>query len=304
VKVRSLLDRSTYLAMLAEAKRIRIPVDGHVSFSLSTAEASDSGQRTVEHIEDGGVLAGCTATDSTFRAEILATQAAPMSPRRRASVLAIFRRMSEAIDERSCLALGRRLARNGTAFTPTLLVERLALNRFDMPALALEERSYVPPSMQRWHDGALATLQRDTGAVWQRHFNRQLTTVPLMQRAGVTLLAGTDFGTDGYPVPGYSLHQELALLVQAGLSPLQALQSATVNAARALGGSDSLGTVSEGKLADLVLLDADPISDVANARRVRAVFTNGRYLARAALDAMLREASAAIAVEPQRDSRR
>jgi hypothetical protein len=221
-----------------------------------------------------------------------------MSPTRRASVIAIFRRMSDAIDERSCLALGRRLARNGTAVTPTLLVERLTLNRFDMPALADDERRLVPRAMQRWHDRALASLQRDTGAVWQRHFRRQAGIVPLLQRAGVTLMAGTDFGTEGYPVPGASLHQELGLLVDAGLTPLQALQSATINPARALRAADTLGTVSAGKLADLVLLDADPTISIANARRVHAVLSRGRYLDRATLDELLRQATSAIAAEP------
>jgi hypothetical protein len=247
------------------------------------------------------VLAGCTASDSLLRAEILAVQATPMSPQRRANVIGIFRRMSESINETSCLALGRRLAHNGTALTPTLAVERLVLDKFDVPPLGEEERRFVPRAMQQWHDRSLGSLQRDTGAVWQRHFRQQMTIVPLMQRAGVTLLAGTDFGTQGYFVPGYSLHQELGLLVQAGLTPLQALQAATINPARALRATDSLGSVSAGKLADLVLLEADPTLDVANAKRVHAVMANGRLLDRVALDAMLRDAARSIgAAEPKR----
>ena len=298
VKVRGMLGRATYFAILDEAKRVGIPVDGHVSFSLGAGEASDSGQRSIDHLEDGGVLAGCTASDSLLRAEILAAQAAPMSPQRRSKVIAVFRRMSDAIDENSCMALGRRLARNGTAFTPTLTVERLVLNKFDVPPLGEDERPYVPRAMQQWLNRSLGSLQRDTGAVWQRHFKQQLKIVPIMQRAGVTLLAGTDLGPQGYLTPGFSLHQELGLLVQAGLTPLQALQAATINPARALRATDSLGTVSAGKLADLVLLDADPTIDVANARRVRAVVANGRLLDREALDAMLREASRTIGSEP------
>ena len=297
VKVRGFLDRATYLAILDEARRIHLPVDGHVAYSLGAAEASDAGQRTIEHVEEG-VLAGCTARDSAFRAEIRAVQQQPMSPRRRAGVVATLARMSEAIDSSSCLALGRRLAANRTAFTPTIAVQRLALDRFDLPRLTDEERRYVPPAMQRWHDSALSAIRPDTGEPWRRNFRRKLTIVPLMHRAGVTILAGTDFGPQGYFVPGLSLHQELGLLVEAGLTPLQALQTATINPARAMHATDSLGTVSTGKLADLVLLDADPTLDVANARRVRAVFAQGRYLYRAALDTLLHRASRALAAEP------
>ena len=303
VKVRGSLDRATYFAILDEARRIGIPVDGHVAFSLGAAEASDSGQRTVEHVEEG-VLAGCTASDSAFRAEIRAVQQQPMSPRRRVGVLTILRQMSEAIDSASCLALGRRLATNHTAFTPTVAVQRLALNRFDLPRLTDEERRYVPPAMQRWHDSALAAIRPDTGEKWRRSFALKLAIVPLMQRAGVTILAGTDFGPQGYFVPGLSLHQELGLLVEAGLTPLQALQAATINPARAMAATDSLGSASTGKLADLVLLDADPTIDVAHARRVRAVFANGHYFDRAALDGMLLNASRALAAEPLRPSAR
>jgi imidazolonepropionase-like amidohydrolase len=105
----------------------------------------------------------------------------------------------------------------------------------------------------------------------------------------VPILAGTDVGNP-LLVPGYSLHRELRLLVRAGLTPLEALQTATLNPARFQGVTSSLGVVAPGKLADLVLLDADPLADIANTERIRAVVTNGRLLDRPALDAMLRQA--------------
>jgi imidazolonepropionase-like amidohydrolase len=108
----------------------------------------------------------------------------------------------------------------------------------------------------------------------------------MMQRAGVGLLAGTDTHNP-YVLPGFSLHDELALLVEAGLSPLEALQAATLNPARFLKMTDSLGTIAPGKLADFVLLDANPLADIHNTTKIRAVVANGRYLDRAALDAVL-----------------
>jgi imidazolonepropionase-like amidohydrolase len=100
------------------------------------------------------------------------------------------------------------------------------------------------------------------------------------------LLAGTDVGVP-LQVPGISLHVELARLVEADLTPLEALQTATINPARVLNMADSLGTVEPGKLADLVLLDANPLDDIRNTQKIRAVVANGRLYRRADLDQLL-----------------
>ena len=112
-----------------------------------------------------------------------------------------------------------------------------------------------------------------------------------MNRAGVNLLAGTDLAARGL-YPGFSLHEELTLLVEAGLTPLEALQAATRNPARMLK-LNELGTIESGKIADLVLLDADPLADIRNTQRIQAVVVNGKLLDRRALDALLAEAEAA-----------
>jgi len=117
----------------------------------------------------------------------------------------------------------------------------------------------------------------------------------MMESANLPILAGTDVDTDGFRVltPGFSLHAELAIYVAEGLSPLTALQTATLNPAKFLHATDSLGTVAAGKLADLVLLDADPLLDIAHVGRVRAVVLAGRLLAHDAIDHMLATARAA-----------
>jgi imidazolonepropionase-like amidohydrolase len=112
------------------------------------------------------------------------------------------------------------------------------------------------------------------------------TITETMQRKGVTLMAGTDVGLP-YLYPGFSLHDELALLVEAGLTPLQALQAATRNTAQAVGLGEELGTVEVGKLADLVLLEADPLAAITNTTRIAAVVSNGRLLAQPELRGLL-----------------
>jgi imidazolonepropionase-like amidohydrolase len=110
-----------------------------------------------------------------------------------------------------------------------------------------------------------------------------------MQRAGIALRAGTDVGLT-YLFPGFSLHDELALLVEAGLTPLEALQAATRNTAQAVGLGGELGTIEVGKLADLVLLEADPLAAITNTTRIAVVVANGRPLAQPELRGLLRAA--------------
>jgi imidazolonepropionase-like amidohydrolase len=112
---------------------------------------------------------------------------------------------------------------------------------------------------------------------------RQMAFVKRFHEAGGLVVAGTD----NHPAPGFGIHDEMRLLVEAGLPPLAALQAATLNAARVLGWLDRLGTIAPGKLADLALLDANPLEDIRNTRAIHAVILNGRVMERAELDALL-----------------
>ena len=108
----------------------------------------------------------------------------------------------------------------------------------------------------------------------------------MLARSGVAIMVGTDFG-GAYIFPGYSVHKEMEMLVEAGLTPLKALQAATMNPACYLGRTDSLGTVEAGKLADLVILSANPLEDIRNTTNIEAVILDGRLLMRDQLDMLL-----------------
>jgi imidazolonepropionase-like amidohydrolase len=110
------------------------------------------------------------------------------------------------------------------------------------------------------------------------------------------MLAGTDC-PNPFVYPGFSIHDELGLFVRSGLTPAEALRTATINPAQFLGMTDSLGTVAFGKVADLVLLDGNPLVDIANTKRIRAVIQGGQLLNRGALDAMLARARARAAAD-------
>ena len=119
----------------------------------------------------------------------------------------------------------------------------------------------------------------------------------MMRRAGVRFIAGTDTANP-YVFPGFSLHEELALLVQAGFTPMQALQSATREPAAYLGLLDSAGTIEKGKDADLVLLDANPLADIGNTTKINAVVLGGRLIPKQELDKMLADVEAAVGKRP------
>ncbi len=124
---------------------------------------------------------------------------------------------------------------------------------------------------------------------WVEH---ELGIIARLHRAGVPLLAGTDAPPGVGIVPGMSLHRELGRFVAAGLSPLEALQTATINPARFLEKTGELGSIEAGKTADLVLLDANPLDDIANTTKIAAVVANGRLFTRADLDRILADAEA------------
>ena len=180
---------------------------------------------------------------------------------------------------------------------PTLVANRATFLMYDTLATSDPRRRYEPkPILSGWDSARAGELGKIPAAVArmleQVYASRKRLTGQLA-RAGVSILAGTDVA-DRYGVfPGFGLHEELVLLVSAGMTPLQALQSATINPARYLRATDSLGAVGRGKIADLVLLDADPLLDIRNTATIRAVFANGRHLDRKTLDEQLRIAERA-----------
>lgn len=188
-----------------------------------------------------------------------------------------------------------RLARNGTWITPTLAVFR-GQNAPD--ALAADPRlRFVPPALaRRWAE------DRDPPSDEDLHVEVQRGRVARMAlQAGVGILAGTDASDEPYVFAGSGLHDELALLVEAGFTPLQALQAATLNPARYLGAADSMGTVAAGRVADLVVLDANPLEDIRNTTRIFAVVADGRLIEageRARLLARAEREAAASATAP------
>jgi hypothetical protein len=177
-----------------------------------------------------------------------------------------------------CRALVALLARKGVLVDPTLTVFRNMLLLSDLEEVHRHpDVGRVPgrlrDSWHRYRQGqGLARASRD---LRRREFQKYKELTGILHRAGVTLLAGTD-SPEPYCPPGFALHQELELLVESGLAPAAALQAATINNARSLKQEDNLGSIAAGKLADLVILSADPTADIRNTRKIERVIRGGR----------------------------
>lgn len=292
IKVYSRLSPEAYRAIAAEAKRVGIAFAGHVPSLVSAAEASDLGQRTIEHLTN--LATACSSDEAALLAEVAAvvsdsargwSAAGPVQLRQVA-------RIQQTYDPVRCRELARRFIRNDTWMVPTMVVLR-SVSHLDDTTLASDPRLvYIPSNMSRgWNpraDFRFRSLTPEDWAIRQTVYARQREIISLLRSENVRFLAGTDLANP-YIFPGFSLHDELGLMVEAGFTPLQALQAATIEPARFLGAVDSMGTVAAGKLADLVLLDANPLEDIRNIARVNAVIAAGRLYRRPQLDSLLAE---------------
>jgi len=265
VKIRTVQDRATYLAIAEAAKQENLPLVGHAP-SLPPEDILAAGQKSLEH----GLVVP------------------PASPEREQR-LAVYRRFADA----------------GTVVVPTLVTafasglqpqETLAAMVEDEAGKIEPRRRYVSKFLLiDWRE-QVSEQTPERRAFFKDYVPRARQVLREMHEAGVKILAGSDTAVLGV-FPGSSLHEEMALLVsELGMTPAQALERATRGSAEFLGLGASLGTIAPGKLADLVLLGADPLADIQNLRRVEAVFLGGRLFTRADLDLLL----AAVEAAPDR----
>jgi hypothetical protein len=287
VKVYENLSREAYFAIIDEARRKKIPVDGHVPFRITSEEAGKAGQRTVEHPD--ALAAGCSNAAEAERkrfADVLANYNSLPDVEK---FLALFRHVRALYDSRdlaTCASAIEAYRRNGIPVTLDVVGYHHVVHAEQILSDAARMR-LVPPAIRRnWETQLGSHAFREFQSILQPIPALELENVHLFHKAGVLLLAGTDVGVP-FQIPGISLHVELERLVEAGLSPLEALRTATLNPARVLGMVDSLGTIEPGRLADLVLLEANPIEDIRNTQKIRAVVADGRLYRRADLDRLL-----------------
>lgn len=290
IKVYDRLSREPYFTLMKQANLRGIPVDGHVPFLVKPEEAAAAGQRTVEHTS--GVALGCSAGADRLRDNFVRyLNEVPNMPPYPDAMVAFFELVRQAIDTRDpelCMRTAHAYLEHGVAVVPTLVANA---GSDSQAFLADPARMAMLPQSVREQWVAIGASGPDPIETLLGPVDSAIIeNVRMLNETGVAILAGTDVGNP-FLVPGLSLHRELARLTEAGLTPLQALQAATLQPARVFGLDVDLGTIEAGKFADLVLLGANPLEDIAGTQRIRAVVANGRLYRRADLDAFLAKAA-------------
>lgn len=296
VKVYPFLKREVYFAILEEAARgpKKLAVSGHVPHAISAAEASDHGQKSFEHCY--GIVIGCSKDEDKLRKDLVARIEKGALANDTLDATGAWRTQVKALDgfdAEKAEALFKKLAKNESWQVPTLVTRR-SWSSLNDPKFTDDPRKKLLPlkvkiawSVDRNNPGKYPVLGIELSAkdIEQQKllFEEHLRLTKLMHAAGVRFLAGTDTPVP-YCFPGSGLHDELELFVRAGLTPADAILTATRNPAEYLGRIKELGTIERDKLADLVLLDANPLDDIQNIRKIHAVVQNGRFLPKETLD--------------------
>lgn len=290
IKVQSRLQPEPYYAIAQESKHENIRFVGHVPDSITAAAASDAGQASIEHLT--GVLLGCSTREEELRQRKLAHRPSGETHQQvLAGDSAWTKDLLDSLSQQKAAKLFEKFRANYTWQVPTLpLLIHLAYLVPESDRKGDPRLKYIPGDVRNNWDKTrnnLLNSRPEADFVLRRRLVQEsLAVVKAMNEAGVHIMAGTD-ATAPNVFPGFSLHEELFYLVQAGLTPVQALQAATLNPAEFLGRSAQQGTIQAGKRADLVLLDANPLEDIHNLEKIQTVVVNGQVLGRSDLDALL-----------------
>ena len=274
IKVHGQLTPGTYYAIARRARERRIAFAGHVSRAVGSANASDSGQKSIEHLL--AIPAPCTPVESIALAPRYPVQGA-------------LGRCSSV----DLAPLYAKFVHNGTWVTPTFVaqVEIAGWPASAVPGDSLA--SYLPVAVRRFVAGIFPmpdSIPPGADFVGRAMLMKRLRQVNTMHDAGVHVLTGTDAPLRNSP-PGFGLHEEFTLLARGGMSAFDILRAATIEPAIYLGLRDSLGAIAPAQIADLVLLDANPLRDIRNTRRIVAVVRNGRLIENAERRLLLRSAA-------------
>lgn len=296
VKVYSRLSPTAYRAILDEARRQGLTVHGHGPDQVSVQEVSAAGQRTIEHIHALALSVSSRETEVRRMQRAITVKTGDYN--------SWFRQMhpiewiaANSFSRSRAAEVFGTLRRNRTRVTPTLTMH----NVLDLPDYTAPDPAtlkYLSADMIGTYEYVIENLYRANRNAEEISHQRQMWEyrqrfVHELYAHDVPVLAGTDTGTP-YMVPGFALHRELELLVGAGATPRQALYSATVEPARFLGRQADLGSVEAQKIADLVVLDGDPLTDIRNTQRIHSVITRGRVISPAKRQKMLADVEAAV----------
>jgi len=266
LKIHPGVKRDVFDALDAKADELGIPFAGHVPLDVGLHRALEAKYRSIDHLDGYVEALSTTPMDSKMFGLNLVAQ----------------------VDESKLPALVAATRKAGTWMVPTQSLLEHWLNEDDPNAMAKwPEMKHVPAEqLQKWIEQKTSMTSQASAEDRRKFLELRRRILKALFDGGVPIALGSD-APQTWNVPGFSAHRELKVMVTAGLTPFQALQSGTINVARYFGTDSSTGTVAKGKRADLVLLDANPLQDIGNSSRIAGVIVNGRWLSRATIDAAL-----------------
>ena len=280
-KVYSLLKKDTYHAIAKKSKAVNIPFAGHIPDEVSVWEAIAANQQSMEHMY--GILRTCSNDPDSIATFTGYTRFGAA----RTNLLV------DSYDAQLFDSLANALANSNTWLSPTLSVLKNIATMDDTTKIEDPRMAYMPPHVHyMWNpknDFRFKYATPDIYQANQRRFQFEQQLVGQLAKAGVKIIAGTDY-SNPFCYPGFSLHDELSLLVEGGLSPAHALKAATYNPAVFMKKEKELGQVAIGQIASLVLLEKNPLDNISHTKSINGVFLRGQYFDRAQLDALLLEA--------------
>ncbi len=287
IEVSDDLTPDEYDAIAEESKKADLPFAGTVPQGIWASDASTAGQLSIERLR-GSLEESSKNFDQIVH---LNDSPSPSPAEKAARALTLLKLEVDGFDPERLKNLAVLFVKNGTWQVPTLVARKVVPFLNDEAIVNDPRLAYIGRQDRKdWTDVRDRLLRDNPPEFWTLHraaYQEELAITREYHRDGVSILGGTDAGGTPFVIPGFDLHNELAALVAAGFTPMEALQSATSGAAQFLGLSDEFGIVANGKDADLLLLDSNPLDDIRNTQKIRAVVVQGKYLDRAALDALL-----------------
>ena len=292
LKAYEMLTPEQFAIITKMAKEKGLKVTGHVPLSMDVISASNAGLNSMEHMRNLELSCASNSED-LLQQRLLLLQAEKDSPggTLRSKIHELQRETAvKNYDAHKADEILAVLAKNQTWQIPTLALATFYTNRhFENPEWQ-ESIAYLPEGIeQNWKKNKASIANMPVTPFQVQYSDWLMGMVKKIHETKIEIMAGTDCPI-ALLTPGLSLHEELAMLVQAGLTPLEALKTATVNPAKYFNLEHELGLVQEGMWADLVLLDANPIEDIANTKSINAVIKNGKYFDKSQLSALLKRA--------------
>jgi imidazolonepropionase-like amidohydrolase len=269
-----------YLEGLQEARKRNWPVSGHIPYALTMDQVVDAGLSSVEHMAyvlKAGAKGEGAIAKGIQEGKLISRDVMPL--------------VLQQFDKKYAMQVYRRMAAKGTAVVPTLSISRVTAYMDQENHWNDAYLKYLGQGLKNtyyWRIKRAAGDSKEAIALRHQVFEKAASLLPLLQKAGVTIIAGTDAGyLNSFDYPGIGLHNELGLLVKYGLSPLQALQASIINGPKYFNKSNEYGRIKPGFFADLLLLEANPLLDISNTQKIDAVMVKGKFISRKELDALL-----------------